>query len=69
MTDFSMPNAEPGECCKCRGTGVYEWGTSLNGKRTNSGPCHSCAGTGRQTRSDIARNECYNRHKIIDLGD
>lgn len=64
MYDLSQPNAAPGPCTKCRGSGVYGWGACVNGKMTHSGPCHSCGGTGRQRRSDIARNHAYNRHKI-----
>ncbi len=67
MYDLAQPNAKPGECCKCRGTGVYSWGTVVNGQCSKSGPCHSCGGTGKQTRSDIARNNAYNAHKIRGL--
>jgi len=64
MYDLSQPNAEPGECIKCRGTGKYEWGTCINGKMQFSGTCYSCGGTGKQEVRDIKRNEAYNRHKI-----
>lgn len=67
MTDFSMPNDKPGECCKCRGTGVYAWGAFVNGKPTNQGTCFSCRGTGCQDLRQIKRNECYNRHKEIHI--
>jgi hypothetical protein len=60
MYDLSQPNDEPGECCKCRGTGIYRWG--MNGSK--EGLCFSCGGAGKQTRSDIGRNCAYNRHKI-----
>jgi DnaJ-class molecular chaperone len=65
--DFSMPNEAPGVCCKCRGTGRYVVGPIINGKGKDLGTCYSCRGTGRQDRKQIARNECYNRHKIITL--
>lgn len=65
--DLSMPNAHPGECAKCRGTGVYAWGAVVNGKPTKSGPCYSCKGTGYQERGDIKRNEAYNRHKLATM--
>ena len=68
MYDMAEPNDEPGECGKCRGSGSYNWGAVVNGKPTKTGPCHSCGGTGRQTHSDIKRNEAYNRHKLIRLG-
>jgi DnaJ-class molecular chaperone len=64
MYDMSEPNNKPGQCGKCRGTGTYRWGASVNGKMTKSGSCHSCQGTGQQTRRDIRRNEAYNRYKI-----
>jgi excinuclease UvrABC ATPase subunit len=68
MYDFSVPNTKPGKCAKCNGTGRYSWGAVVNGRPTHSGQCHSCQGTGKQTRSDIARNNAYNRHKIASLG-
>jgi DnaJ-class molecular chaperone len=64
MYDLAVPNAKPGECEKCRGTGRYSWGAVVNGRPSKSGECYSCRGTGRQDRRQIARNECYNRHKI-----
>jgi DnaJ-class molecular chaperone len=69
MTDFAVPNAKPGKCAKCRGTGVYRWGGgTVNGVfRGKEGPCHSCRGTGYQDHTQIKRNECYNRHKEISL--
>lgn len=67
MYDFAQPNAKPGTCCKCRGTGIYAWGTMVNGKPSKSGTCYSCRGTGKQTWKQIRRNETYNRHKRIPL--
>jgi len=67
MYDLSVPNAKPGRCEKCRGTGRYSWGAVINGKVQNSGACHSCRGTGAQSRADIARNHTYNRHKIAQI--
>lgn len=69
MSDFSMPNEKPGTCCKCQGTGVYRWnGGVRNGKPVvKSGSCHSCRGTGNQDQKQIARNVCYNRHKVVTL--
>jgi hypothetical protein len=64
MYDLSMPNEKPGVCCKCKGTGTYGWGASVNGKMTHSGTCYSCSGTGKQTVKDIKRNNTYNKHKI-----
>jgi DnaJ-class molecular chaperone len=67
MYDLSIPNDRPGECAKCRGSGQYHWGGTINGKPRFSGECHSCHGSGKQSRSDIARNHAYNRHKISRL--
>lgn len=64
MYDLSQPNHKPGECCKCKGSGVYRWGASVNGKSQHEGTCFSCGGTGHQTGSDIGRNKTYNRYKI-----
>lgn len=64
MYDLAVPNAAPGRCEKCRGTGLYCWGAVVNGNAEKSGPCHSCRGTGRQSQSDIRRNYAYNTHKI-----
>jgi DnaJ-class molecular chaperone len=67
MYDFSQPNSKPGQCIKCKGTGTYQWGASVNGKMTHSGSCHSCGGTGKQTQKDIKRNHAYNRHKLSEM--
>lgn len=67
MYDLSVPNVAPGCCAKCRGTGEYKWGGTNNGKPRQRGRCNACRGTGRQMRSDIARNEAYNRHKIAEI--
>jgi len=64
MYDLAQPNSKPGECGKCRGTGIYRWGTSTNGRTAHEGPCYSCSGTGRQDAADIRRNNTYNRHKV-----
>jgi DnaJ-class molecular chaperone len=64
MYDLAVPADKPGQCPKCRGTGIYAWGAVINGQPSRSGQCHSCRGTGRQHRADIARNRAYNRHKV-----
>lgn len=68
MYDLSQPNHKPGECCKCKGTGTYQWGASVNGQMQKGGTCYSCAGTGEQTKRDIRRNHTYNRYKIARIG-
>jgi DnaJ-class molecular chaperone len=65
--DFAVENEAPGVCGKCSGKGVYAWGPIVNGKVTNSGTCWSCRGTGKQDAVQIARNRCYNRHKVIPM--
>jgi len=65
--DFAVPNAKPGPCEKCRGSGTYQWGASVNGRMTHSGQCHSCRGTGEQDFAQIKRNETYNRHKVVSI--
>ena len=63
MRDLAVPNASPGRCGKCNGTGEYRWGAVIDGKPSHRGVCHSCRGTGRQDKTQIARNMAYNRHK------
>ena len=64
MYDLSVPNAKPGICAKCNGSGTYRWGVSINGQMSKSGSCHSCRGTGQQSGRQIKINQTYNRHKI-----
>lgn len=68
MYDLSVPNARPGKCAKCGGSGVYCWGPVVNGTPRHSGKCNSCGGTGEQTVKDIRRNQAYNRHKLARIG-
>jgi hypothetical protein len=69
MSDLAVPNANPGVCAKCDGSGVYRWGGAVvNGQwRGKQGPCHSCRGTGEQTGADIKRNVAYNRYKLAEI--
>jgi hypothetical protein len=60
MSQLALPNDKPGECCKCRGTGIYRWGRIVNGPPSKSGTCFACNGTGRQSRRQIRRNQNYN---------
>jgi DnaJ-class molecular chaperone len=71
MYDMSVPNAAPGTCEKCRGTGLYRWGAIVNGKASKEGPCFSCRGTGQQSKSQIRTNNAYNYFKLrrIALGE
>jgi DnaJ-class molecular chaperone len=67
MYDMSVPNAQPGECAKCHGSGEYRWGAVVNGKAQHVGKCHACGGKGHQTAADIKRNQGYNWHKLRSL--
>lgn len=64
MYDLSQPNDAPGVCCKCKGSGVYRWGATVNGRAAHQGTCFSCRGTGKQSRRQIQRNRDYNRYKV-----
>ena len=64
MYDLSQPNAKPGTCQKCNGSGEYHWGAVVNGKPSKSGTCYSCGGTGQQDEKQIKRNRAYNRYKV-----
>jgi hypothetical protein len=64
MYDLAHENDKPGQCGKCRGTGVYCWGACVNGKMTKTGTCFSCRGTGKQSTKQIYRNRTYNRYKV-----
>jgi DnaJ-class molecular chaperone len=64
MYDLAVPNNRVGVCEKCKGSGLYSWGGTVNGKPRFQGQCHSCQGHGTQTSTDIKRNHAYNRHKI-----
>lgn len=64
MYDLSIPNARPGKCEKCRGSGHYAFGAVINGRPSRGGTCYSCRGTGKQTAADIRRNTTYNVHKV-----
>lgn len=53
------------KCERCRGTGVYGWGASVNGKMEHSGPCFRCEGKGFQTAEDVRRNDYYDNHRTL----
>lgn len=55
------------ECDGCRGDGVhYGRGAVVNGKFVGfTGVCFRCGGKGHQTKSDVARNRTYDRHRIV----
>lgn len=47
------------KCDRCRGTGTYSWGASINGRMQHSGTCYHCQGKGFQTPADRKRNANY----------
>jgi DnaJ-class molecular chaperone len=47
------------KCDRCRGTGIYSWGSSVNGVMQHSGVCFHCKGKGWQTKDDEKRNAAY----------
>lgn len=68
MSGFAHPAFRPGQCPKCRGSGVYRWGPSINGRPPqHSGECFSCNGTGRQDQRQIRRNQTYNRYRLAEI--
>jgi DnaJ-class molecular chaperone len=62
--DVSAPNASPGRCGQCRGSGVQRWGPSVNGVGKYAGACNACRSVGHQGRADIARNHAFYRHQL-----
>lgn len=49
-------------CDRCNGTGIYQWGASVNGVMQFSGACFRCRGTGTQTDADQRRNYGYDNY-------
>ena len=70
----AMPNTPAGwleavralkcTCERCKGSGTYSWGASINGKMTHSAPCARCAGKGYMTFDDMRRGRAYDNHAI-----
>jgi DnaJ-class molecular chaperone len=59
---FASPNRRCGTCKRCNGTGQVSWQPA--GSMPHTGICFGCHGTGRQSRSDIARNLAFNHHRF-----
>ncbi len=53
------------KCDKCKGTGIYKWGSSVNSKMTYSGGCFRCSGNGQMDFDDMRRCKAYDNHAII----
>lgn len=62
---FASPNRRAGKCQRCKGTGQVSW--QPPGLMPRTGTCFGCHGTGHQSRSDIARNIAFNRHRFATL--
>jgi hypothetical protein len=52
------------DCERCKASGIYEWGASINGKMTHSAECARCAGKGRMDFDDMRRGKAYDNHAI-----
>jgi hypothetical protein len=52
-------------CPNCSSTGRFQWGASVNGRMTHSGPCFRCNGKGRQNAEDGKRNWGYDNHRRV----
>lgn len=52
------------KCKRCKGSGTYHWGASINGKMSHSAPCARCGGKGHMTFDDMRRGRAYDRHAI-----
>ena len=57
------------DCDGCNGSGVfYGRGAVVNGKFVGfTGTCFRCGGKGHQTKKDLGRNRCYDRHRTFTL--
>ena len=58
-------DARKGTCQKCRGSGLYRWGTCVNGRMTHEGMCFECEGKGWVSRRDEARTSAYWNHRMV----
>jgi hypothetical protein len=52
------------DCERCKGSGTYYWGASINGKMSHSAPCARCGGNGRMTFDDMRRGRAYDKQAI-----
>lgn len=52
------------DCERCRGRGIYYWGTVTNGVPSHSAPCARCAGKGTVNNEDCRRAWAYDNHAI-----
>lgn len=55
------------KCPVCHGSGVYLYGTCVNGQMSKSGPCYRCESKGYQNFRDFARNKYYDEHRSISI--
>jgi hypothetical protein len=52
------------KCKRCRGTGTYWWGGTINGSPVYSAECARCAGKGVLTFADMRRGRAYDKYAI-----
>ncbi len=52
------------KCTRCKGSGTYYWGVSVNGKMSHSAPCARCGGNGQMTFDDMRRGRAYDGYAI-----
>lgn len=55
-------------CDRCKGTGDYCWGGTINGRPVHKATCFHCLGSGQQTLDDAYRNVAYIRYAIVAAG-
>lgn len=51
-------------CERCSGTGVYNWGGTVNGVPVHSGDCFRCGAKGWLNFDDMRRCNIYDRYAI-----
>ena len=51
-------------CERCKGTGDYCWGGTINGRPVHKATCYHCGGAGQQTLEDAYRNRSYMKYWI-----
>ena len=52
------------KCDRCKGSGTYYWGASINGRMTHSASCARCGGKGHMDFDDMRRGRAYDNHSI-----
>ena len=63
-TDVRLDGKSSIKCHRCNGTGIYSWGSTVNGKPSKTGECFACCGKGVQDRKDLNRENTYFAHRM-----